>query len=237
MTQEIIGSVRRQLKNNTDVKTKQNFHRFFKEDIKFYGVKIPLVEKIAISHYPKIRTLTKTETFAVSEELLKSGICEEAFIAFSFAYLRVSEFVPADFKILEKWIHLYVTNWATCDTLCNHTVGSFVDRYPQFIQSLKNWTKSDNRWVKRASAVTLILPARNGKYLEDVFEIADSLLTDTDDLVQKGYGWLLKEASRKHQEEVFAYVMKHKSAMPRTALRYAIEKMPDDLRKTAMAKN
>jgi 3-methyladenine DNA glycosylase AlkD len=55
-------------------------------------------------------------------------------------------------------------------------------------------------------------------------------------MVQKGYGWLLKEASKKHQEEVFDFVMRRKAEMPRTALRYAIEKMPIDLKKRAMAR-
>jgi len=59
---------------------------------------------------------------------------------------------------------------------------------------------------------------------------------DGDDLVQKGYGWMLKAASEAHQEEVYDYVMKNKAKMPRTALRYSIEKMPDALRKKAMEK-
>jgi len=59
---------------------------------------------------------------------------------------------------------------------------------------------------------------------------------DDDDLVQKGYGWMLKAASEAHQREVFEYVMKNKTEMPRTALRYAIEKMPEELRKAAMEK-
>ena len=78
--------------------------------------------------------------------------------------------------------------------------------------------------------MTLILPARKGDFLDDVFEISDLLLLDGDDLVQKGYGWLLKEASKSHQQEVFEYVMRKKAVMPRTALRYAIEKMPQNLR-------
>jgi 3-methyladenine DNA glycosylase AlkD len=53
-------------------------------------------------------------------------------------------------------------------------------------------------------------------------------------MVQKGYGWMLKEASKKHQAEVFNYVMSKKARMPRTALRYAIEKMPADLKRRAM---
>jgi len=73
-------------------------------------------------------------------------------------------------------------------------------------------------------------------FLKEVFEISDILLLDSEDMVQKGYGWLLKVASNNHQKEVFNYVMKNKSVMPRTALRYAIEKMPKDLKKNAMEK-
>jgi 3-methyladenine DNA glycosylase AlkD len=90
--------------------------------------------------------------------------------------------------------------------------------------------------VKRASAVSLIVPARQGKFLDDIFEIADILHSDSDDMVQKGYGWMLKAASQAHQEEVFRYVMNKKATMPRTSLRYAIEKMPAELKSKAMAK-
>ena len=90
--------------------------------------------------------------------------------------------------------------------------------------------------MKRASAVTLIIPARKGLFLKDIFEIADVLLLDEDDLVRKGYGWMLKAASEAYQEEVFEYVMSKKSVMPRTALRYAIEKMPAHLKVEAMKK-
>ena len=122
-------------------------------------------------------------------------------------------------------------NWAKCDTLCNHTLGSFLEMYPQFIENLMGWARARNRWLRRASAVTLILPARKGLFMKEVFEISDILLMDGDDMVQKGYGWLLKEASKAHQQEVFDYVMKWKAKMPRTALRYAIEKMPVEMRR------
>ena len=90
--------------------------------------------------------------------------------------------------------------------------------------------------MRRSAAVSLIVPARKGKFLTNIFEIANLLLIDKDDLVQKGYGWLLKTASVPYQQEVFDYVMDRKTVMPRTALRYAIEKMPKVLKKQAMAK-
>jgi 3-methyladenine DNA glycosylase AlkD len=59
-------------------------------------------------------------------------------------------------------------------------------------------------------------------------------MEDADDLVQKGYGWLLKEASKQHPQEIFDYVMARRERMPRTAFRYALEKLPADLRQAAM---
>lgn len=143
---------------------------------------------------------------------------------------------PGDLAIFEHWIDRYIDNWATCDGFCNHAVGDFITRYPERVSDLKRWAESGNRWMRRAAAVSLIVPAKRGEFLDEVFGIADLLLTSSDDMVQKGYGWLLKETSRKHQEEVFAYVMRHRTVMPRTALRYAIELMPKELREEAMKK-
>ena len=107
-------------------------------------------------------------------------------------------------------------------------MGEFIEQYPEYIEELKRWTHSGNRWMRRAAAVSLIIPAKHGRFLDEALEIADLLLLDQDDLVQKGYGWLLKEASRKHTDEVFSYVMQNRTAKPRTALRHAIEVIPKD---------
>jgi 3-methyladenine DNA glycosylase AlkD len=108
--------------------------------------------------------------------------------------------------------------------------------YPGYLSNLKVFAKSENRWMRRASAVSLIVPARKGKFLKDILEIADILLLDEDDLVQKAYGWLLKVTSKLNEQAVYNYVMKNKAIMPRTALRYSIEKMPKDLKAMAMDK-
>ena len=232
----ITKKIRQELKQNSDPHTKETGQNFFKEKVKIYGVKTALVTKIAKSFDKEVLVLDKKEAFALCEELWQSGYMEESFVSCHFSYLLRKNYEPADFKVFEKWVENYVSNWASCDTLCNHTIGSFVEMYPKYLENLKKWARSENRWVKRASAVTLIIPARHGKFLEDIFGIANILLLNEDDLVQKGYGWMLKAASQAHQKEVFGYVMKNKDKMPRTALRYAIEKMPEALRKKAMGK-
>jgi 3-methyladenine DNA glycosylase AlkD len=232
----IIDKIRRELKQNSDEKTRQTGQNFFKEQIKSYGVKTAVVGKIAKENFKVIKDKSKPEIFSLCEKLWQSGYTEESFIACDWSYFIRKDYEPEDFKIFQKWVSDYVSNWASCDTLCNHTVGALVEMYPKLLSELKKWTKSKNRWTRRASAVTLIIPARHGKFLKDIFEIADELLMDKDDLVQKGYGWMLKAASQAHQKEVFDYVMSKKATMPRTALRYAIEKIPQELRARAMEK-
>ncbi len=230
-----MKKIREELKAAADEKVKISTQRFFKEETKVYGLKSAAVAKIANTYFSQIINLDKKEIFALCEELFSSGYLEEFGIAAMWSYKIKDRFLPADFKVFERWIKKYIDNWAKCDTLCNHTVGEFLEQNPTFVNELKKWTKSKNRWVKRAAAVSLIVPAKKGMFLNDVFEIAELMLTDKDDMVQKGYGWVLKEASRKNQTQVFEFVMKNKKDMPRTALRYAIEKMPIEMRKRAMA--
>lgn len=234
--EKIINRLREELRNNADEKTRISGERFFKEDVKLYGIKSAVVVKIGKEYYKTISANSKSEIFDLCEVLWRSGYMEESFIACNWSYYIHKNYEPDDFKIFEKWVGSYVTNWASCDTLCNHSVGTLVDKFPDKISDLKNWAKSDNRWMKRAAAVSLIIPARHGRFLKDIFEIADILHSDKDDMVQKGYGWMLKSSSQAHQKEVFDYVFSGKATMPRTSLRYAIEKMPAELKALAMAK-
>jgi 3-methyladenine DNA glycosylase AlkD len=232
----IIRQIRQELKDNADPRTKASGQRFFKEEIKLHGVKTQTVGKIASRCFLQIKEWDKDDVFKLCELLWQSGYMEESFVACQWAYCLRDRFKPNDFRVLARWVKQYVTNWASCDTLCNHTVAAFVEMYPQYLAELKKWTRSKNRWVRRASAVTLIVPAKKGLFLDDIFNIADLLLLDDDDLVQKGYGWMLKAASQSHEKKVFDYVMTNKHTMPRTALRYAIEKMPTEMKQKAMAK-
>ena len=234
--ENMINAVRGVLKNSIDEKTRATSQKFFKEKISFYGVKVPMVNRISKEYYKLIESKTKSEIFDLCEALWNSGYIEESFIACNWSYYIHDRYEPGDFQVFERWIDQYVNNWASCDTLCNHTVGTFLEMYPEYVAQLKELAKAGNRWMRRASAVTLIIPARKGKFLNDILEIAGILLMDQDDLVQKGYGWMLKAASEAHQQEIFEYVMAKKAVMPRTALRYAIEKMPAALKAAAMDK-
>ncbi|MBI2990096.1 MAG: DNA alkylation repair protein [Candidatus Magasanikbacteria bacterium] len=231
-----LSTIRRELKSHIEPAYKTCSLGFFKEPVKLYGVRAPIVKKIAKNYFKLLKDLPKKNIYKISEQLLASNYNEEASIAFDWAFRLRVDYTKAEFKTFEKWIKTYVTNWGMCDDLCTHALGYLISKFPELIPQIKKWVKSKNRWVRRASAVSLIVSVRGKKCLDDVLKAADLLLMDQDNMVQKGYGWMLKEASNVFPTEVFEFVMKRKNKMPRTALRYAIEKFPESKRKILLAK-
>jgi 3-methyladenine DNA glycosylase AlkD len=232
----IIQEIILELQSLADEKIRLSGLRYFKEAVQIHGVKTALVTQLAKKRFKEIATSGKEEIFDLCKILLNTGYMEESFIACHWSHAVRKHFTSSDIALFGNWINQYISNWATCDTFCNHTVGALLEKHPGEVSVLRNWALSENRWMRRASAVSLIVPARKGLFLPDSLKIADLLLTDPDDMVQKGYGWLLKTASQAYPDDVFNYVMANKHRMPRTALRYAIEKMPDERRHLAMQK-
>ena len=237
---DVILRLRQELQANADPETRASGEKFFKENekVKLLGLKSVAVKKIGKKYLAEIRKakLGKDEIYRLCDELWQAGYHEEMAVACLWSEAQAKNYQPEDFEVFARWVENYVTNWAACDTLCNHTIGTLIAMYPHLADRLLVWAKSANRWVRRASAVSLIIPAKRGDFFGYVIAISDVLLTDSDDMVQKGYGWLLKAASATREQEIFDYVMKNKSVMPRTALRYAIEKMPPERKKLAMMK-
>ena len=197
------------------------------------------MRRIGNKYWKQINHQSTDQIFKLCEQLLKSDYNEESTIAFGWARNCKDKFEKKHFSVFESWLKKYVNNWAKCDDFCTHSFNTLFYQYPEFYPRVKSWTKSKNRWMRRAAAVIHISHNKNfysKKNLKQIFEIADILLLDKDDLVQKGYGWMLKVAEEYYRKEVFAFVMKRKQRMPRTSLRYAIEKMPVSLKKKAMAK-
>ena len=219
---DIVEKVRALLRENSNEETRIGSRRFFKENeqVLVYGVKSVVVSKIAKAAFAEIKILPKNNILAFCDILWTSGYIEEIGVACEWSYAVRRQYQPEDFSIFEKWVDDCVNNWAACDTLCNHTVGAFIEMYPKFTADLTNWSQSKNRWKKRASAVSFIIPARKGLFLPEIFKIADTLISDPDDLVQKGYGWMLKAASDAHQTEGFRGVPKRNNAPDNVSLRH-----------------
>lgn len=195
-----------------------------------------VVRKVGREQFQPIRLHTKEEVFTICEKLLESGDWQERAIAFQWAFQIRRKYEMSDFVLFERWLDQYVDGWGSCDDFCTHAFGHLIFVLPKFIPNVKAWIPSENRWFRRGAAVVMIYANRRGKNIEPAFEIADQLLMDEDYLVQKGYGWMLKEISKTEPIQVFDFVMERKAFMPRTSLRYAIEKLPPELRRQAMTK-
>jgi 3-methyladenine DNA glycosylase AlkD len=217
---------------------KKSIEFFFKHDIKAYGVSNPDTQKIgrSVVQIIKKEEWPKDKIWKLAEQLFKNGSIEESLLACQVVVAFKREYSLDDFGLFAKWVNLYIDNWAECDTFCNKVIGEMLFRFPELVSEMKMWALSDNLWVRRASAVSFIYPAKKNMFVEDQLEIALLLLEDQEDMVQKGYGWMLKVLSQNRQKEVFDFVQRYKARMPRTALRYAIEKMPAQLKKQAMEK-
>ena len=238
----IIETLRKALKAQGSATVRESTKRFFKEAVKVHGVKSADAQKIAKTLLADVKQLPKEEIWSLAETLMQSGYLEEFSTACTWISHTHQDMKPKDWTTIDHWVDSYITNWAMCDVFCcsgmgkGGTVATFLEMYPQYLKKLPVWAKSKNLWKRRASAVSLVGSARRGLFHNEIFALANILLLDPEDMVQKGYGWMLKEASNFDPQAVFEFVMKHKAVMPRTALRYAVEKLPKELKERTMAK-
>jgi len=125
-------------------------------------------------------------------------------------------------------------NWASVDGFCTQAMGAFLLRYPAFVERIKAWAFHRNRWVKRASLVSFIKPAKKKEFLPAIYEISASVFPVDDDLIHKANGWLLREAGKTDPGRLERFLLALGPAIPRTTLRYAIERFPEPKRKALL---
>ena len=209
--------------------TQQSFSR---EPIRSLGVRTPDIRRLAVAaarEYRRAR-IPLPEIWRVAEKLWKQPNIEERALAiFILASFR-SVLTAADFARLDRWIDS-ISNWAETDGLSIDLLGPLLGRHPALIMQLPAWTRSRNRWRRRAAAVALVPLARYGYHIDTAFAICDRLADDPDDLIEKAIGWLLKEASRTQPRLVVDYLLQNRPCLSRTTLRYACEKLPEKLRR------
>ena len=138
------------------------------------------------------------------------------------------DFAPAHLAVYRRWLSdNHSANWATTDAICGALIGPLLVRYPQLAPRLRAWARDRNMWVRRAAAVGLIPSVRRGLAHDLAYEIARTLHPDREDLIQKAVGWMLREAGKVDQPRLERYLRKNGPSIPRTTLRYAIERFPE----------
>ncbi|MCF2860136.1 DNA alkylation repair protein [Pseudoalteromonas sp. SMS1] len=174
--------------------------------------------------------------FTQCETLLSQRDWPCRLIAFDWAFRVKKQYTRDTFEIFEYWLLEYVIDWYDCDDFCTHAFGELLAQYNDLIIKTHRWAKHPNFAVRRALAVVLIYPLNKKRCPLDVpIQAADLLLLDQHDLVQKGYGWLLKVLSKHAPKEVISYLKSRHHTLPRVAFRYAIEKLDEHTRKSLMS--
>ena len=216
----------REVVNLEKVEIYQNFFKTGKgeygEGDVFFGITVPASRKIAKKHM--------NLSFIDTTKLLKSKIHEERFVALLILVERFESTNDKERKrIYEYYLSntKYVNNWDLVDLSAHKIVGAYLSDKSR--AALHNLAKSSLLWDRRISIISTSYFIRNNQF-SDTFEISEILLNDKHDLIHKAVGWMLREVGKKDicTEEVF--LKKHYKSMPRTMLRYAIEKFPEDLR-------
>ena len=237
-TTQLAEAILAELTSLADPKRAEGERRYFKGTINNLGVTVP---RIRAAEKKLCRQLvnqwTVDDAMEFCDVLLDKRIFEVTLLALTFLERFAEHMGDDEFLRCEKWLENDLgDNWAAVDHLCPHTVGVIVRNYPHLAERVRTWADSPNRWLRRASAVTFILNLRKGAFLDAAYDVAGALFADKqDDLVQKGNGWMLREAGTTDPDRLADFLLKHGPNIPRTTLRYAIEKFPKDRRAHLLA--
>ena len=208
----------------------EHSQRFFKtgkgeygEGDRFLGIRVPILRKYVKKYY----TIPLEEIL----ELLKSSFHEARLLAL---LILVKKYSLADRKREEKVLYdaylqntRYINNWDLVDSSAAHIVGAYL--YSRNRKPVYRLVHSANLWERRIGVMSTFHFVRRGDF-SDTLEVATLLLNDREDLIHKAVGWMLREVGNRDRDLEELFLRKHYQQMPRTMLRYAIEKLPESVR-------
>ena len=228
MTQS-LEDIQKKLKNLGNKEKAKIHQRFFKtgpgeygEGDVFIGVTVPELRKLAKEY----KAISPNEI----KQLLQSPIHEERLLSL---FLLINRYSKGDEPEKKRIYELYlkntkfINNWDLVDCSAGHIVGAFL--FERSKKPLYNLADSDNLWKRRISIISTFYFIRH-KQFTDTLKIAKILLLDKEDLIHKAVGWMLREIGKRNISVEENFLKKHYKKMPRTMLRYAIEKFPEPKR-------
>lgn len=213
--------------------------KYYKGTINCLGTGLPSLQKLEKQMCRGLeKKMSVDEVMKLCDVLLEKRIFEVTLFAFTFLVRFADRLGESELLRCEKWLEDDLCdNWAATDHLCPHVVGIILENHPRLAMRVQAWADSKNRWVKRASAVSFILLLRKGMFLDTAYTIAKTLFSDKEnDLVQKGNGWMLREAGTTDPDRLERFLLIYGPNIPRTTLRYAIEKYPAEKRSELLMK-
>lgn len=214
--------------------------RFFKtgpgeygEGDLFLGIKTPVIRQYEREHRPW--------NTAVLHELLNRPEHEArslALIALTHLYKKAGKDTAEKQALFQFYIDHFprINNWDLVDISCPHIIGEhLLNIQPEKESLLYQWAESEDLWIKRISVVST-LTFIHSSHFEPTLNLCAKLLRDTHDLIHKATGWMLREVGKKDESILLAFLDTYVSEMPRTTLRYALERMPASVRSDYMSR-
>jgi 3-methyladenine DNA glycosylase AlkD len=207
------------------------------EQVVFFGVATPELRRIERELYQQVKGQWTFQDALAFCELLIVDKRQEAKTAGLLLLARYHKTFDRELLArFEAWLgNDCCNNWALTDALGTFVIALYLRRFPETLPQIKSWTRAENLWLRRASAVSLVPLARKGEQLDDVYAIAERLFKYPEDLIHKATGWLLREAGKTDQVRLKNFLLQHGAYIPRTALRYALERFPEAERKQLLS--
>jgi 3-methyladenine DNA glycosylase AlkD len=222
----IADHIRRVLKDGGSAPHSKEVQHFFKEVIQSRGWRTAELRKVAVRFRRSIANERGLPfVVQVADDLFSGRVLEEKVFAVFLLEGQTGSFGPREFKMFSSWLDR-VTSWADHDGLAHYLLSPMVCAEAKYCPEVFRWTRSRNRWSRRAACVALIRGAREKKLFPEIVRTSEALLADEDDMVQKGLGWLLREAAKYDARKTVPYLMKIRNRAPRLVLRTACETLP-----------
>jgi 3-methyladenine DNA glycosylase AlkD len=199
----------------------------------FYNVGAREVRALARSiHAAHGRDWTMREAIVFADALIVDRVLDVKSVGIELTARYRRHFTPALLPVWKRWLAAgHAANWATTDAICGYLIGPLIVGSPALAGQMRAWSRHRSMWVRRASAVSLIPGVRQGLSLDVAYAVARTLQADREDLIQKAAGWLLREAGTANPRRLERYLRQNGAAIPRTTLRYAIERWPQAKRR------
>ena len=210
--------------------------RYFKNQVDFLGLTTPQLRELAAELAARVRKhWTIDEVFQFCEALLPDRYHEPRGLAILVLTRFKKELGPDAFERIRRWLERdYLDNWALVDATCPELAGHLLLLHPALQDAIREWAGSPNRWVRRASLVSWLKLTKKRELLDKIYAMAEVHFSDPDDLIQKANGWLLREAGKTDVDRLEDFLRRHGPQIPRTTLRYAIERFPGNKRQALL---
>jgi 3-methyladenine DNA glycosylase AlkD len=233
-TSEVAAQIRRMLKYGGSKEHAAGVQWFFKDEIKSHGWYTGDLRRAARQFRKEIRKDHGLDFLVqVADQLFSGSVLEEKVAAVFLLEKLDSEFGDREFRLFEAWLER-VSSWADHDGLVYYLIAPMVMAKPARVKRVSRWAKSPNRWRRRAACVALIRGARERMFFPEMVRLSNLLLTDEDDMVQKGLGWLLRETAKLNPRRTVPYLMKIRGRAPRLVLRTACGTLPVAVKKRVL---